>query len=296
MVRAVKIVGIDYEKCTACGKCIADCPPKLYFKNEEKKVIFEDSHHMCILCGHCIAVCPVNAVITEEMDAPFEFEEAKDPTKIISYENLVKLIRARRSIRQFKNQAIPKDQVEQILEAMRYAPSASNAQSWNYTVLSDPEKISFFVGEVMKIFYLLRKVLKLKHLIRLFVSGKTKELLLDPNTPRQINRLIGEYEAGGDPIFYEAPLVIVLHSPAYGNLAAVDAGIALTHGMFAAQALDIGTCWIGFALEAVQRSKKLRKWLQIPKGRNCYSVMAFGYPAVKFQRAPPRKELQVVYL
>jgi nitroreductase/ferredoxin len=302
MVILLKINGINSNECIKCEECVEECPAKLFFKKqtegttEAKEICFEDPNNLCILCGHCLAVCPTNAVTAEEIEGLYEFPEAKDPAKIASYETLLKVLRARRSIRRFQKRPIPQDQIELVLQAMRYAPSASNAQNWNYIVVTDPEKIQYFGKQVTKIFYLLRKVLKLKQIVRLFVSGATKQLLLDPKTEISITRHISSFEAGQDLIFYNAPCVILSHAPAYGSMAGVDAGIALTHGTLAAQSLGLGTCWIGFAQEAVQRDGKLRKWLQIPKGRNCYGVMVMGYPAVKFHRVPPRKELKVRWI
>lgn len=299
----MKITGIVSEECIKCEECIKECPAHLFFKKEQagdikdaKEICYEDPNNLCILCGHCLAICPTNAVEAEEIEELYEFPEAREPSKVIGYENLLKALRARRSIRRFQDRSIPQDQIELVLQAMRYAPSASNAQSWNYIVITDSEKIQFFGKQVNKIFYLLRKVLKLKHIIRWFVSGAIRQLLLDPKTSISLDRHIREFEAGRDVIFYNAPCVILIHSPEYGSMAGVDAGIAFTYGMLAAQSLGLGTCWIGFAQEAVKRDGKLKKWLQIPKGRNCYGVMVMGYPAVKFQRAPPRKELKVQWL
>ena len=290
----MKIIGINQEKCINCGQCINECHRNIFFK-EDDSVKFEDPDDICIKCGHCLAVCPTDAIIAEDAET-FEFEEARDPSQIIEYEYLMRFFRGRRSIRQFKDKEIPKEEIEKILEAMRYAPSGSNLQSWNYVVIMDPEKIKFFSDQTMKMLYLLKKVMKLKFILRFFVGAGTRKLLLDPKNALRLKKIIDDYEAGKDVIFFEAPCVIVLHAPSYGSVAGWDAGIALTHGMFAAQALGIGTCNMGFAQEAARRSKKLKKWLGIPKGRKVQGVLALGYPSVQFHRAPPRKELQVKYL
>jgi nitroreductase/NAD-dependent dihydropyrimidine dehydrogenase PreA subunit len=290
----MKIQGINQEKCIKCGQCINECPARLYSK-EDDLIEFDDPEETCILCGHCLAVCPTDAVIAEESDV-FAFEEARDPSQIINYDYLMRLFRARRSTRQFKAKEIPKDQIEKILEAMRYAPSGSNLQAWNYIVITNREKIKYFSDETVKLLILARKALKLKFILRFFVSGNTKQLLLDPRNEIRLDRFLAEYKSGKDVIFYDAPCVIVLHSPKYGSIAGNDAGIALTHGMFAAQSLGIGTCWIGFAQEAARRKRKLRKWLGIPKGRTIWGVLALGYPSVQFHRAPPRKELHVEWM
>ncbi len=287
----MKIIGIDQDKCIKCGQCISECQAHVFFK-EDDVVKFDDPQDICIKCGHCLAVCAPNAILAEDAET-FEFEEARDPSQIIDYNYLLRLYRGRRSVRQFKDKALPREVIEKILEAMRYAPSGSNQQSWNYIIITNPEQIKFLGDETMKILYLAKKALKLKFLLRFFVSGNTKQMLLDPKNELRLGKLLTEYEGGNDMIFYNAPCIIILHSPSYGNIAGNDAGIALTHGMFAAQSLGVGTCWVGFAQEAIRRKKKLRKWLQIPKGRNVQGVLALGYPNVQFHRAPPRKELKV---
>ena len=50
-------------------------------------------------------------------------------------------IRARRNVRQYTDQPIPRDDLERILEAGRRAPSANNWQPWNFVVVTDPEQL-----------------------------------------------------------------------------------------------------------------------------------------------------------
>ena len=49
-------------------------------------------------------------------------------------------IRQRRSIRKYKSQEIPKEQVEAIIEAAVMAPSAKNRQPWKFLVYSSEAK------------------------------------------------------------------------------------------------------------------------------------------------------------
>ena len=50
-------------------------------------------------------------------------------------------IRARRNVRQYTDQPIPRADLERILEAGRRAPSASNWQPWNFVVVTDREQL-----------------------------------------------------------------------------------------------------------------------------------------------------------
>lgn len=49
------------------------------------------------------------------------------------------VIKNRRSIRSFKNQALPPEAISQLIDAARLAPSAGNAQSWAFVLVTKPE-------------------------------------------------------------------------------------------------------------------------------------------------------------
>jgi nitroreductase len=52
---------------------------------------------------------------------------------------LLELIKKRRSIRKYTAQAVTDEQIRQLLEAAMAAPSASNIQSWEFVVVRDPD-------------------------------------------------------------------------------------------------------------------------------------------------------------
>jgi nitroreductase len=51
--------------------------------------------------------------------------------------DIVKVIKARRSVRKYKPESIPADKLEIILEAARLAPSAGNRQPWRFVVVQE---------------------------------------------------------------------------------------------------------------------------------------------------------------
>ncbi len=53
--------------------------------------------------------------------------------------DILELIKTRRSIRKYKLDPIPEDEINKILEAGRWAPSASNRQPWRFIVLRSEE-------------------------------------------------------------------------------------------------------------------------------------------------------------
>ncbi len=49
-------------------------------------------------------------------------------------------IRARRSIRKYKDKQVPWDNISTIMQAGKYAPSAGNLQNWKFIVVKDDDK------------------------------------------------------------------------------------------------------------------------------------------------------------
>jgi nitroreductase len=58
---------------------------------------------------------------------------------------IMELIASRKSVRNYLSDPIPKEVLDEILEAGRLAPSAQNGQPWRYVVLTDREEIKKLV-------------------------------------------------------------------------------------------------------------------------------------------------------
>ncbi|MHA1221104.1 MAG: nitroreductase family protein, partial [Candidatus Heimdallarchaeota archaeon] len=224
------------------------CPALLYSKREpNSKVkinyVFEDSHSLCVRCGHCIAVCPTEAINYERAEPAFDFEGTKKLEEIVPYEEMIKILRMRRSMRVFKDKPVPKDKIEKVLEAIRYSPSASNRQNWRFTVITKKEEITYLSKKVSKLFVTAKRLLPLKIIIAPFLSTGARRRVLNPKTKIQLDSGLQRMANDEDIVFFDAPRVILLYSREYtSGLAENDAGIALTYGMLAAQSLGLGTC------------------------------------------------------
>ena len=55
-------------------------------------------------------------------------------------ENVIDLIKKRRTIRKFKKRTVSVRQIKRIIEAGTWAPSAHNTQPWNFIVIKDNKK------------------------------------------------------------------------------------------------------------------------------------------------------------
>lgn len=256
------ILGINYDKCTNCNQCIKDCPTKNFsMDRNQKHIIFNDSR--CILCGHCIGVCPENAILYSNMeDDLLEFKESRDPSELISYESMYELFRAKRSIRQYKRENVPKDIIKKVIDSMRYAPTGANMRTLKCHLISNEDEIKLLSDSVLDA----------------LEYGEARD------------RLKERREKGIDPIFYNAPCVLIFYSKNPWDTR--NATIAMTYGMLSAQTLGLGSCWIGYAHGILSENPEICKRIT---GIQTYvlGVMTIGYPAVKYYRAPPRPPLEV---
>ena len=75
---------------------------------------------------------------------------------MVEYENLLSIVKDRRSCRRFKPEAIPDEYVKKIIDMARWAPSGANSQPWEFVVVKRKDlrqKISQFVKDFISIYY-----------------------------------------------------------------------------------------------------------------------------------------------
>lgn len=70
-----------------------------------------------------------------------KFKKAFEDKDIASYGQLLGLAMFRRSVRRLRSEPVPDESIEKILEAARWAPSAGNAQPWEFLVVKDKDTI-----------------------------------------------------------------------------------------------------------------------------------------------------------
>lgn len=251
-------VKINENFCVGCGICAKICPThNIEVKNQKANTVMET----CLLCGHCTAVCPKNAISINNQEQAIEKQEEirLNPKQVLD------VIRFRRTIRQFKQQEIPQEVLHQILEAGRLTHTAKNTQDVSFIVL-DQQKNKF---EQMAV-NLFRK---LKPVAGLF------------------NEMVRKNEIDDDFFFFKAPIAIVILANDKTN------GLLAAQNMeFVAEANGLGVLFSGFFTTALNHSKKMKREMNLPKGKQAAMTLVLGYPNTKFLRSVPRKALDVNYL
>ena len=105
------------------------------------------------------------------------------------------------------------------------------------------------------------------------------------------------HKKGIDTLFYHAPVLIVAHVDTdLSTMPGVDAGIAVTQMALMAEALELGTCFCGFIVLAIETSPELRKILQIPEKHAVPISFVTGYPDMHFLRLVSRNPEKVTWL
>jgi nitroreductase len=73
------------------------------------------------------------------------------------------------------------------------------------------------------------------------------------------------------------------------SCAAEDALLASQNIVLAAHTMGLGTCLVGFAVEAMKRDLSIQESIGIPRNETVYSVIAIGRPDVSYVRPAGRK-------
>ncbi|WP_428559424.1 MAG: nitroreductase family protein [Solidesulfovibrio sp. DCME] len=291
---------IDPEACLGCGACARACPSDVLFFDGRRAVV---SGASCIGCGHCLAVCPAAAVT---LPGPPNFADGfatfTPPGTVVapgafSPEELLDLLRSRRSCRCYKDKAVPAPMLEDLVRAAVTAPSGTNSQAWTFTVLTSRAAV-LSLGEAVAGFYR-----RLNKLAANAVFRKVYALLGRP----ELENYYREYYAAvasalarwdrdrTDRLFHGATAAICIGSRPGASCPAEDALLAAQNMLLAAHALGLGSCLIGYAVEAMRHDKRVKAAAGLPPEESVHAVVALGWPDIVFAHQTSRRRPVVRY-
>jgi nitroreductase len=207
--------------------------------------------------------------------------------KAASYDQLMSLFLRRRSIRRFKDKPVADDVVQKILEAAQQAPAGLPPSTVDAWVINGKEKVRAFafdfLDEAGRMAWLFSKVGIWA--FRPFMSAVQHKKMREKIVPLY-RGLLGGRRDGKDFLFYDAPLVMIFT----GESDPVDAMIAATYAMAAAESLGLGSCMIGTVIPMLPSVRKvfLEKY-SIKMGRKDGMAIIFGYFDMQFRRGIRRR-------
>ncbi|MDR0291348.1 MAG: nitroreductase family protein [Elusimicrobium sp.] len=174
--------------------------------------------------------------------------------------SILKLIEDRRSVRKYQDKPVEPEKINALLEAARMAPSACNAQPWEYVVFTDKEAKNKFCETVFTGIYSSTKFAAAAPVIIAVISNKG-------NWSSRVGNIVCQTS------FY-----------------LIDQGISTGYLTLAAQEQGLGTCYIGWF-----DHKKAAKFLNLGNGQKVELLLSAGYPAESPAPRPRKTAREVIF-
>lgn len=171
---------------------------------------------------------------------------------------LLEQMKTRRSIRKYKQDMVPQEILDQIIETGLYAASGMGGQNTIIIQVTDKK----LRDEISK-----------------------------------MNCKIGGWEEGFDP-FYGAPAVLIVLGKKDWPIRVYDGSLVMGNLMLAAHELGIGSCWIHRAKEEFDSEwgKEMLKSLGVEGEYEGIGHCILGYIDGGYPETPERKENRVYYV
>ncbi len=284
-------ISIKKSHCTGCGMCEKVCPVRI-FKVTNKKAEVVRSREECCLCGQCVAGCTKRAV----SHSGFNHSHFRKVSHVPIYtENTFNLLSQRRSVRNYRENTPPREQIEKLIEIAGYAPGSPHHRiGWvrNFSVVYGHENMKIVQDMTADYLKKMRKLIK-NPLVRMFAPFDGSLEAAYTVLP-DIEMRLDEYKQGRDAIVYNAPVAVFAYAPQNSSMPQTDCDAAVSYIQLYAYSQGLGTCWNGLiqmaaAGEHMRNFSKLKKFLKIPKGHKCYAAITLGYPSVKLHSIPERE-------
>lgn len=169
------------------------------------------------------------------------------------------VIATRHSTRKFKPEMVEADLLDKVVEAGRRAPSGKSKNTNHFLVIRDAAVLDKLVN---------------------LVQSEFAKMEITPENEANIGGAIKLSKKGNYVFKYNAPvLIVVANKKDYGNNMA-DACAAMENMLLAANALDLGACWIN-QLRWLQDNPVLLDYLHelgMAEDEWVFASLSLGYP------------------
>ena len=201
-----------------------------------------------------------------DFGAPVDFASAR------------RLMLSCRSIRRYRKESIPKEEVLELLDVARRAPTASNLQCVRWMAISGKGQAERFTALTMDWFDTV-----VRH---------------DPAMQGRYNvdDMVARYRGGYDPILRGASNVVFALTDTSAVWGQTDSAIAMTYFCLAAHARNIGSCWCGLGIMALKTCAPLREFLGLGQDDLVHAIAFFGRSDMAYHALPPRKPFRLTWI
>ncbi|MGA2574058.1 MAG: nitroreductase family protein [Candidatus Methanomethylicaceae archaeon] len=160
-------------------------------------------------------------------------------------------IKSRRSVRAYKDEPVPREKIESILEAGVWAATGMGKQPWRFIIIEDKSIIKF-------------------------VSDETKKTVI-----KAMPAFAKRFETEQDIICYNAPVLIFICSevdPNFSKLYLEDCVLAAQNMFLKAHELGLGACYMGWIDVLNRINPESIKKAGVPEGYEMKVPLILGYP------------------
>lgn len=185
------------------------------------------------------------------------------------------MIRSRRTVRQYLNKPVDKEDISAIVTSAIYAPSGMNNQSWQFSVVTAPAHLNALSTTVRDYF---------------------RTVAVTEASPPSFAMFQGLAKSDEFSFFHQAPAVIITSNVTGYPNGIADNAAALQNMLLCATELGLGSCWVN-TLHTICNEKPIRALLSrlgVPENHTVYGAAAVGY-AAESPDAPPRKDNTIVW-
>lgn len=261
---------VDQNRCVRCDACVKDCPRHIIHRadnvNDGLPAILPQQEKNCFECQHCLAVCPTGAVSVFGLQPHNSIALAAE--KLPSASQMRTLLRARRSVRQYKPENVSASLIDDLLATLANSPTGCNDRSLRFLVVSDRNMM-----------------VRLRLLV---IEALEKQMQRQAEMPAFLPVAVTAYrEHGVDELFRGAPHLLVISAAENASSPKEDINLALAYFELLAQSSGLGTTWCGYLKFAVGAAPELRTPLGL-RPQTPFYAMLFGYPTVRYARTVQR--------
>ncbi len=198
----------------------------------------------------------------------------------------------RKSIRKFKDEKVPREDILEMLKAATYAPSPKNQQNWHFVVLQNSNVINKIVDIVTESHKYIASLAKTELESQKYMRF-LKYYIAFKDAPVLVMVYCNEYEMIEEKILRESNVDEAVIKGLLSSHSAVQAiGAAVENFLLAASSVGYGACYMTGPTHA---KGEIEKFIGFNKeGYSLMSMIALGVPADKTTSQPARKPLEDV--
>jgi nitroreductase len=216
----------------------------------------------------------------------------------MNIQDLEKLIKGRRSIRQWKREEVPDELLKKAVELATWAPNGGNYQGWRFIIVKRKELIEKMANVVQSV---ADKIASWPEAVswQEDVDRYRKNASFFRKAPVCIGVFSGVYQSPMDKVLvaresFDREAKEILGFRRSAPTAIQSSAAAVTTMLLAFQQMGLGAVWL---VSPIQAKKEIEAILKVPSNMDLICLIAVGYPdeSPQKERRPVEEVLEFVY-